>query len=489
LEKKNILLQMGSLAADIRKSLGDTTPESAQLTAAETFTTGSLEAAHEYGVCQTAQLAGKWSDAIQHCLKAAQLDPELGRAYAILGAIYHNMGQLQESEKYFQLSLAKIDRMSEREKYRTRGAYYLMVRDSDKAIEEQTQLVKLYPADNAGIANLALAYFYRRDMQRALEEGRRAAEMNSGNAVQRANVGLFAMYASDFDAAISTEREVLKQYPSLHYAYIGTALSQLASGAPNAAAETYQSLEKLGSGGESVAASGLADVALYEGRTAEAVAILERGVKADSANKNADGGANKLATLSEARVTTGNLKQAVADAQNALALSKEMDVTFFAARTYIAAGQEPKALALAQELEGRLQPDARAYGKLIEGEAALKRQKTQDALNRFLDSRKIADTWMSRFDAARAYIEAGGFAQAYSELEACVKRRGEATALFLDESPTYHLFPPVYYYLGRAQEGLQSPAATESYKTFLSLRSAGPPDPLVADARHRLEQK
>jgi len=488
-QKKDILLQMGALAADIRKSLGDTTPESTQLTAAETFTTGSLEAAHEYGVCQTAQLAGKWSDAIQHCLKAAQLDPELGRAYAILGAVYHNLGQLQESQKYFQLALAKMDRMSEREKHRTRGAYYLMVRDSDKAIEEQTQLVRLYPADNAGIANLALAYFYRRDMQRALEEGRRAAQMNSGNAVQRANVGLYAMYASDFDTAISTEREVLKQYPSLHYAYIGTALSQLASAAPNAAVETYKSLEKLGSSGESVAASGLADVALYEGRTAEAVAILERGVKADSANKNADGAASKLATLSEARVTTGNLKQAAADAQNALALSKEMDVTFFAARAYIAAGQEPKALALARELEGRLQPDARAYGKLIEGEAALKRQKTQDALNLFLDSRKIADTWMSRFDAARAYIEARGFAQAYSELEACVKRRGEATALFLDESPTYHLFPPAYYYLGRAQEGLRSPAATESYKTFVSLRSAGQPDPLVADARHRLEQK
>jgi len=29
----------------------------------------------------------------------------------------------------------------------------------------------------------------------------------------------------------------------------------------------------------------------------------------------------------------------------------------------------------------------------------------------------------------------------------------EATAVFLDDVPTYRLFPPVYYYLGRAQEG------------------------------------
>src|SRR5262249_42604908 len=59
-EKKDTLLQVGALAASIRKSLGDTTPESVQLTAAETFTTNSLAAAHEYALCQTAQFAGRW---------------------------------------------------------------------------------------------------------------------------------------------------------------------------------------------------------------------------------------------------------------------------------------------------------------------------------------------------------------------------------------------------------------------------------------------
>jgi Flp pilus assembly protein TadD len=485
-QKKDVLVAMGKLAAGIRKALGDKTPESVQLAAAETFTTGSLDAAHEYGLCQTAQFAGKWNEAIQQCLTAAQLDPDLGRAYAILGVVYHNMGQVQQSEKYFQLALAKIDRMSEREKYRTRGAYYLMIRDTDKAIEELTQLVKLFPADKTGVANLALAYFYRRDMHRALEEGRRAAEMNSGNAVQRANVGLYAMYASDFDVAISTEREVLKKYPSLDYAYIGTALSQLASGAPKAAADTYASLEKLGISGASVAAAGLADIALYEGRASDAAEILEKGIKEDIANKNADGAANKLAALSEARWMLGNARQATADAQNALALSKETDVMFFGARTYFAANQEQKALALAQQLESRLQPDAQAYGKLLEGEVELKHKKVKEALKLFLDSRKIADTWMGRFDSARAYLDASAFAEADSDLEVCLKRRGEATALFLDESPTYHLFPPVYYYLGRAQEGLKSPAASDSYKNFLSSKDKADHDPLVADARRRL---
>jgi serine/threonine protein kinase/tetratricopeptide (TPR) repeat protein len=484
-DKKDILLEIGPLAAGIRRALGDTTPESVQLTAAETFTTGSLQAAHEYGVCQTAHLAGRWNETIQHCLKAAQFDPDLGRAYAILGATYHNMGQLQQAEKYFQLALAKIDRMSEREKYRTRGAYYLMIRDSDKAIEEQTQLVKLFPADNAGIANLALAYFYRRDMQRALEEGRRAAEMNPGNAVQRANVGLYAMYAGDFDAAIRTEQELLEKYPTLDYAYIGSALPQLALGHPKEAADIYGRLEKLGPRGASSASAGLADIALYEGRAADAIQILEEGITDDTANKNADGTANKLATLAEARLLTDNPNGAGRDAQSALALSKQTDVIFWGARAFIGANQDQKALALARQLGSRLQPDPQAYGKLIEGEIALKHRRVRDALKLFLDSRKIADTWMARFDAARAYIDAGGYAEAHSELEACLKRRGEVTALFLDESPTYHLFPAVYYYLGRAQEGLKSSAAAESYETFLAIKKTAYKDPLVTDARRR----
>jgi hypothetical protein len=43
----------------------------------------------------------------------------------------------------------------------------------------------------------------------------------------------------------------------------------------------------------------------------------------------------------------------------------------------------------------------------------------------------------------------------------------------------------VYYYLGRAQEGLNSPAAAESYKAFVAIKNGGQ-DPLLADARRRL---
>ncbi|PYY11161.1 MAG: hypothetical protein DMG69_04595 [Acidobacteria bacterium] len=486
-DKKDVLAAMGNLAAQVRRALGDTSPESIQLAAAETFTTGSLEAAHEYAVGQTAQLAGRWNDAIEHFHKALEFDPRMGRAYATMAVTYYNMGQVQQAGKYFQLALANIDRMSDREKYRTRGGYYLLIRNTDKAIEEQTELVKQYPADSAGLANLALAYFFRRDMGRALEEARKGLAIYPKNIVQRSNLGLYAMYAGDFDTAIREEGAVLEMNSSLVMAYMGTALPQLGEGHPEQAIETYGRLEKLGPQGASAAASGLADVALYEGRVRDAIKLLENGASEDLANKNADGAANKLAILAQAHLLAGETTGAVRAADRALLQSKETGVTFWAARAYLEANNSKRALALAQQLSSKLESDPQAYAKLIEGEAALKQGNAQDAIRLFTESRKLADTWMGRFDYARAYIASGAFAEAESDLEVCQKRRGEATAVFLDEAPSYFVFPAVYYYLGRAQEGLKSPVSKNSYAVFVGIKEKGGQDPILADARRRLK--
>jgi hypothetical protein len=107
------------------------------------------------------------------------------------------------------------------------------------------------------------------------------------------------------------------------------------------------------------------------------------------------------------------------------------------------------------------------------------------ALEAFQASQKFADTWLGRFGLGRAYLAARAFTEAQAELEACDRRRGEAVAVFLDENPTYHLFPPVHYYLGLAYEGLKSPEAAKSLQSFLDVKKDGQ-DPLLADAKRRL---
>ncbi len=486
--KDGVLASVARLAAQVRRALGDATPQSTQLAAAETYSAGSLEAAHEYAIAQNLQWEGNWDEAIRHYRKALDLDPNLGRAYAGLAAVESNRGQRQAAEKNYKEALARIDRMSEREKYRTRGGYYLLIRNPDNAIEEFTSLVKQFPADTAGLANLAFAYFVKRDMANALNWGRRAIQIYPKNVPQRNNFGLIAMYAGDFETGVREQKTVLEMNPQFVLAYVGLALSELGAGRPAEALATWNKLAALGPAGASSAAAGLADLALFQGRIADARSILEPAIEADVAAPNPDEAARKLTTLAEAELAGGQKARAVAAADRALAMSGDLAVVVSAARVLIESGEERKALAAAEKLSGRLEPDPQMYAGLLRAEADMKRGNFREAVTRLKEARKLADSWLVRYDLGRAYLDAGSFAEADAEFDACVKRRGEAAAVYLDEVPTFRIFPPVYYQVGRVREGLKSPGAAEAFKTFLALQT-GDGGPLAADARRRLASK
>jgi len=141
------------------------------------------------------------------------------------------------------------------------------------------------------------------------------------------------------------------------------------------------------------------------------------------------------------QLALGKGADALASAERALASSRNLSVAFPVARIYLATGREPKALALADELAARLEPDAQAYARLIRGEAKLHKGRARESIADFEEAKKIADTWLGRYDLGRAYVELGAFTEADTELETCVKRRGEATAVFLDDVPSWRYFP------------------------------------------------
>jgi len=165
--KQDVLNAASKLAGPIRKALGDTNPERAT----ETFSSSSLEAAQAYAKGQDFQWAQKYDDAIKSYQLAIQFDPGMGRAYAGLAASHANSMHLDEASNNYKLALSMTARMTEREQYRTRGAYYLFTRNDQKAIDELTALIKQYPADDAGRINLATAYFFNRNFEAARAAG------------------------------------------------------------------------------------------------------------------------------------------------------------------------------------------------------------------------------------------------------------------------------------------------------------------------------
>jgi eukaryotic-like serine/threonine-protein kinase len=486
--KDEVVGTIPKLVAPIRNALGDSTPESVQLErAGGAFTAASLEVVHQYGMAMEQQFAGKAEEALRSFAKAAELDPNFARAYSGMASAAIRLDRQQEAINDMKLAMEHVDRMTERERYRVRGLFYVSLANWQKCSEEYSELIKHYPGDNIGHNNLGYCLAELRDFSKAAEEVRRDLEINP-NATAASNVSLFSSYAGNFQNGEAEAREGQKKYPSWESTYLALALAQLGQGQVSQAAETYSKLAKLNSHGASMAAWGLADLALYQGRFADAVHLLEQGASSDLAAKNKDAAAEKFAKLAYTELSMQRKAPAIAAAEKALANSETVKIRFLAAQILAETGQEAKAQKFAAGLASELQTEAQVDAKILEGDLAMKHGDARQATKVLTEANKVLDTWIGHFELGRAYLEAGGFVEADSEFEQCIKRRGEALSLFIDEVPTYGYFPPVYYYQGRAREGLKSPGFAESYRNYLSIRGQAGEDPLLPEIRRRLGQ-
>jgi eukaryotic-like serine/threonine-protein kinase len=485
--KDQLLLEIPKLAAPVRKALGDTTPVAAQLAVSGPFTAASLEVVHQYSVAMQQQFAGKTAEAFQSFSKSVELDPNFARAYSGMSGTANDLGRQADAEKYIKLAMEHLDRMTERERYHTRGFYYLIVGNYPKCVEEYSTLVGQYPADRVGQSDLAWCYAYLRNFPKAVEAARKAEEIAPKGALEHINLAFFSSFSGDFQTGEREARAALDITPS-EVAQLNLGEAQLGEGKLSDAAETYHGLEKFGPRGASLAASAQADLALYQGRFAEQVRLLEQGANADLQAKTPENATNKFAALAYAELLRGQSRAAVAAAEKALANGQTLQVRFLAGRVFAEAGETAQAKKMADSLAKETQAEPQAYGKIIEGKLALKQGDSRLAIKDITDANNLLDTWIGRFELGRAYLAAGQFAEADSEFDRCVKRRGEALELLMDNVVTYGYVPYVYYYQGRVRQGLKTPAFADSYRTYLSIRGQSTEDPLVAEVRKSLGQ-
>jgi eukaryotic-like serine/threonine-protein kinase len=486
--KSDVLGAVGSLAATLRTGLGDTTPESQKRAALESFTAGSLGAMREYSAGQDLALAGQNEQALARYRRAIELDPKFGRAYSGAANVTYRLGRREEADALWKQALSLMDRMTDREKYRTLGAYNLGIAGNyEQARDNYLALVKAYPSDGSAHANLALAYFYLQDFAKAAEEGQRAIDTNPRDLIARNNQALYAMYSGDFAGSAGFAKKVIAQNATMHKAYLPIAIEAAAKGDLAAAARAYDDMAKTSAAGASLASAGRADLAIYTGNLDAAEAELKAGLAADVSANTTTGAALKHVALAEAQLAAGQRAEAIEAAQAALKVTRQLATMVPAARVLLRAGKAAEARVLAADLEGQLQKQSRAYGKLVLAEIALEDKKTADATDLLRQARELSDVWLGRFDLGIAYVQAGHFAEAVSELEACEKRRGEATALFFDDVPTLRYLATLQYWIGRAQEGLgMAGAAKARYQAFIDLKKSAGSDALVDDARRRL---
>jgi tetratricopeptide (TPR) repeat protein len=484
--KLEVLAAIGELASDLREELGDKSVDREALKISETFTSMSLEAARDYDTAQRLQYNGNYEEAIEHYRTAVEHDPKFGRAYSGWAVAARALGRLDEATTAWEQAMAHLGSMTERERLRTQGMYYWGVtRNFQKAIETFETLVENYPADHVGHNNLAVQYFMALDFESARREGRQTVAIYPRNVVARSNFALYAMYSSDFELA-ATEAEQVRELDATWFkAWLPIAMRALSIGDFDTARAAYHSMAETSGRGASTASLGLADIELLTGNFGAAQKILEAGIPVDESNGNNYSLAVKYMALGEALLAQGDRAAALEAADIGVSLTGSNAALVPAALIYIAAGMPDKALSISETLVQQLSPQPRAYAALIEALVALDAGNHVQAIEQLTGALEIADLWLLRFHLGRAYFEADYFVEAVDELTAARQRQGEATALFLDDLPTYHHAATLPYWLGRAQAELgMTEDAAENLTLFLTLRPAG--GPLTDDARQRL---
>jgi eukaryotic-like serine/threonine-protein kinase len=482
--RDHVLAVATKLATKVRRVLGDETADSATTFAQDTLSATSLEVVRDYARAMEALGNSRFDDALHAFARAIARDPNFGLAYAGMAISSRNLGRLQDAETYATQAVSHVGSMTERERYRTRGLYYMVTGDYQACVKEYGDLVARFAADTMARNNLALCLTYLRDMRRALDEMRQVVAILPARALFRENLSTYLSYAGNFQAAEETIR-ALKD-PGL-YALGALAFAQVGLGELDRARETYERIGKI-DGGATYMLSGLGDIAVYEGRFSEAERLLADGAVADFAAQDPDRAAAKLALLAFVRLQRGRTVPAMTAAEDALKASPTLKIRFLAARAFLGAGATEKARTLAASLADELQAEPQSYAKLLDGTMALRRGDARLAVKALTDANALFDTWLGHLDLGQAFVELGQFTQADSEFDRCIKRRGEALALFLDEDPTFGYFPAVYYYQGRAREGLKAQGFSDSYHNYLGIRGKSTEDPLVEEIRRRIGQ-
>lgn len=482
--RDGVLAAATELGHRIRTALGDSTSDSARRFATEKLSATSLDVVREYAQAMQALSNSQFSESRDAFGRAVALDGSFGLAYAGMAIASANMGQPQAAQSYVKEAIRHVDRMTERERLRTRGLFYYLTHDYGACVKEYGDLLAQYEADVAARNNLALCSTKLRQMTRARDEMQRVVAILPRRSLYRVNASLYASYAGDFRGG--EEEAAVAQELGDPWAPQALAFAKLGQGDLDAAAAAFEALAATRGAGPSYTASGLADIAAYRGGFDEAARRLAAGAEADLQAEDPDRAAMKYAALAFVEGTRGRRREAVLAADRAVTHGTSVQVRFLAGRMYAETGALTKAETIAAQLTDQLQLEPQAYGALLHGIILIHRDQARDAIRVLTDANQLLDTWIGHLDLGRAYLAAGAFPQADSEFDRCLKRSGEALSLFLDEEPSSAYLPQVHYFMGRAREGMGTAAYAESYRRYLAVRGEARGDLLAADARKRL---
>lgn len=201
--KETVLDSLDQAATEMRRTLGESLASVEKYDMPlKTSTTASLDALRAYTLATKSLSDGKTEEAITFYKQAAEIDPNFAGAYASLAGAYNNKGEMSQAADYAAKAFALRDRLTEREKQKVVGFYYVFVTgELDKDIENLEAAKLIYPRDNVYPLNLGASYGELGKFAKAEENARAALALDPTLFFAISNVGKYLIKQSRFDEA------------------------------------------------------------------------------------------------------------------------------------------------------------------------------------------------------------------------------------------------------------------------------------------------
>jgi eukaryotic-like serine/threonine-protein kinase len=317
-------------------------------------TTPSLDALKAFTLGDIKHQSSQELEAAPHYLRAIELDPNFAMAYARLGAVYSNLGQTKLSEQYRQKAFELRDRASEREKFYIMSHYYADAGQLDKGITALEMYKQTYPRDATPYNNLANIYNQLGQFENALPNAQQAVLTDPISLSGYANLALAYSGLKRLEEAKASLESAFQHglnTSSLHIQYAAIAWGQ-------GDEATMEKQLQLTTGPDKTYSdfSFRAALAGTHGQLKQALELDRKVIQAGDALNLKEAGPLIIAQEAGLYALVEDRPQAARLAAEALKLSSSKEVQANAAYALAYAGDEKKALSLADEIS-RSQPN------------------------------------------------------------------------------------------------------------------------------------
>jgi eukaryotic-like serine/threonine-protein kinase len=375
-------------------------------------TTPSLAALKAFTLGEEKRSQGRIPESIASYKLALDLDSQFALALARLGTIYHNTAQYALSQQYYRKAYELPNRMTDRERlYIVTHYYEYATGEIYRAIEDYELWRTLYPRDVVPANNLGVDYLAIGQPEKAMELSRIAIQLDPTNNIPYGSLANAYLMLGDYTNVLTLCNDPV--YGKMNVLGFHRVCFRAAFSQNDELGMQHQMQWAHGNPEESLALDDAAWVAMYRGKTSEALILFSSAKQNALQNGSIETAADIQLDQANLEADLGYRREAREDALSVLKLSFESpSEQAYAARALARVGEGSLAQAIAQKTAAQAPLDTILNSAMLATvDAAIQLERNEPkAATRALEKTRPLD-YCSEMELAPAYYRGLAYLQ------------------------------------------------------------------------------